>query len=83
MKDCHCWVKPPCRPLVGGSRLSEVLRLLLEYGKNCTGRVACLELGGKWVCNKITLGAFLVFFEGIIEDQLEVSGRWLGGGMIW
>jgi hypothetical protein len=44
------------------------LNLLLEHGENGTGRVARLELGGKWMCYEIILGALLVCFQGIIES---------------
>ena len=44
------------------------LDLLMKDGENGAGRVAGLELGGEWVCKKILLCAFFVFFQGIIEN---------------
>ena len=37
-------------------------------------RVTGLKLGGKWVGEKILLRAFFVYFQGIIENKLEVRG---------
>jgi hypothetical protein len=44
-------------------------------GKNGTGRIARLELGGERMCKEVVLRASLVFVHGIIEDQLKVRGR--------
>jgi hypothetical protein len=46
--------------------------LLLQDGKNGTGGIAKLELGGKWVYKEVVLRPFLVFVQGIIDDQLEI-----------
>jgi hypothetical protein len=44
------------------------LELLMNDGENGAGRIARLELGRKWMCKKIVLGAFFVPLQGIIED---------------
>jgi hypothetical protein len=46
----------------------EKLDLLMNEDENGTGRVARLELGGKWVCKEIALCAFFVGLQGIIEN---------------
>jgi hypothetical protein len=45
----------------------------LKDSENGVGRVAGLELGGKWMGKKITLGAFFIRFQGIIDDELEIG----------
>jgi hypothetical protein len=46
----------------------EWLELLMNYGENGAGRVARLELGGKWMCKKIGLCAFFILFQGVIKN---------------
>jgi len=75
-EDIHGRVEPLCPPLIGGSELTEPLDLLFEHGENVVRRVACLELGDEWMCCEVILCAFLVCFEGIIENELEVGGRY-------
>jgi len=58
-----------------------VLNLLLEHGENGGRRVACLELGGEWMCYEIILvapGPF-VYFQWILVDGILHKGRqiWL------
>ena len=74
IKGIHRWVQPSCLSLVGSSRLIELLNLLLEHGENGGRRVACLELGGEWMCYEITLGAPFVYFQCIMEHELKVRG---------
>ena len=52
--------------------------MLLKDGKNGTRGTAKLELGGEWVYKEVVLRLFLVFVQGVIDDQLEIRGR--GGG---
>jgi len=54
--------------------LVEVLDLLLKQVENAARRVAVLELGSEWVREKILLCAFVVLFQGGIENTLEVGG---------
>jgi hypothetical protein len=46
----------------------ELLDLLMNDGENGGEKVAVLELGDKWMSKKITLCAFFVGLQGIIED---------------
>jgi hypothetical protein len=49
--------------------------LLLKGGKNGARGIAKLELGGEQMYKEVVLRPFLVFVQGIIDDQLEVRGR--------
>jgi len=55
-------------------RLIEILDLLLKHDEDATRRIAGFELVSEWVFEKILLCAFLVLFQGIIENYLEVEG---------
>jgi hypothetical protein len=46
----------------------ESLELLMDDGENVAGRVARLELGDKWVCEKVPLRPFFVFLQGTIKN---------------
>jgi hypothetical protein len=52
----------------------ETLGLLMNDSKNGTGRVARLELGGKWMCKEITFRVLFVLFQSIIKDKLKIWG---------
>jgi hypothetical protein len=67
-------VQPFGQPFIATLRSIELLDLLLKNSKNAAGRVAGLELGGKWVGDKVLLGASLICFQGVIENQLEIGG---------
>lgn len=65
----HGWVEPICQPFVGP------LERFLEWmndGEYGAGRVASLELGGKWMNKEIESGAFFINVQGIINYQLEI-----------
>ena len=47
--------------------------LLVKDSENGTRRVACLQLGGEWMCEKILLCAPLVRFQRIMEYYLKVG----------
>jgi hypothetical protein len=46
----------------------EFLDLLMSDSENGAERVAVLELGDKWVREKIALCAFFVGLQGIVEN---------------
>ena len=52
-------------------RLVKFLDLVLKDGKDGGSRVACLQLRGKRVRDKVFLRLFLVRFQGSIENGLE------------
>jgi hypothetical protein len=49
--------------------------LTLKDCKNIAGRIARLELDGEGMCKEVVLGTYLIFVQGIIDNQLEVRGR--------
>ncbi len=57
VQDSHGRVKPFCQLIIVSL---ESLDLLINEGENGAGRVAVLELGGKWMCKKVALCALFV-----------------------
>ncbi len=57
VQDSHGRVKPLGQLIVVSL---ESLDLLINEGENGAGRVAVLELGGKWMCKKVALCALFV-----------------------
>ena len=51
----------------------------MKHSENGSRGVASLELGGKWMCEKVLLCLSFVLFQGIVEDELEVGRRGHGG----
>ena len=47
----------------------------MKHEENVPRRVAVLQLGGKWVGEKVVPGASFVRFQGTIEDCLKIGGR--------
>jgi len=75
MKDVHGWIQPFRQPLIAVLRLIEILNLLLKHGDYAARRIARFEPVSEWVLEEILLRAFLVRFQGIIEDLLEACRR--------
>jgi hypothetical protein len=65
MKDVHGGVQPL---RIAALRLVELLDLLLEHGEDAARRIAVLEPVSEWVLEEIHLCAFIVRFQGIIEN---------------
>jgi hypothetical protein len=65
MKDVHSWVQPL---RVAALRLIDLLDLFLKHGENAASRMAGFESVSERVREKILLCAFLVRFQGIIEN---------------
>ena len=65
MKDVHSGVQPL---LIVTLRLIELLDLLLKHGVNAASRIAGFEPVGKLVREKIASCAFIIRFQGIIEN---------------
>jgi hypothetical protein len=66
--DIHSWVEPFCQPFVGSLGQVESMDLLMKDGENGAGRVASLQLGGKWVREEIVFCYVSVCLQGIIKD---------------
>lgn len=73
--NIHRRVQPFRQAVIASSRLVEVLDLLSKNKENAVGSIAGLELGGKWVREKVLLCTFFICFQGITEILLKVGGR--------
>src|SRR6266702_266593 len=69
------WVKPSPQSLITAPGLLEPVDLVLKYGQNSRGRVACLELAGERMDGKILFGRFLVCLESIFKNDLKIGRR--------
>jgi len=67
-------VEPLGQLAIAAPRLIELLALLLKDGDDGAGRVACLELRGEWMHEKVLLCSPFVCFQGIIEYNLKIGG---------
>jgi hypothetical protein len=65
MNYIDSWVQPL---RIAALRLIECLDLLLKHCEKIAGRIAAFEPVGERVCEKIVLCAFIVRFQGIIEN---------------
>jgi hypothetical protein len=73
VKDIHSRVEPFCESILASSRVIELMDLLVKDSENGARRVACLQLGGEWMCEKILLCTPLVRFQCIMEYYLKVG----------
>jgi hypothetical protein len=55
----------------------------MNDGENGAGRLAGLELGGKWMCKEIAFCTLFVRLQGITKNLLEIWGRVGGGHGVW
>ena len=74
VKDVHGWAQPLGQSLVTTVRFVKCSNLILKYGEDGISRVAILQLGGKWMRQKVLLGLFLVGLDRGLEDRLEGRG---------
>ena len=70
-EDVDSWTQPLRQPLVATARFVKFSNLILKNDEDSGGRVANVQLGGKWMRKKVRLGLFLVGFQGGLEDSLE------------
>ena len=66
-------VKPSPQPLVTVPRLLKLVDLALKYGQNGCGRVACLELAGERMSDKILFGLYFICLDGFFKYDLEIG----------
>ena len=59
-KDVDRRIQPLGQPLIETPSLIELLHLILKDGQNGSGRVAAVQLGGKWMCEEVLFSLFLV-----------------------
>jgi hypothetical protein len=74
-EDIDRRVEPFGQAAIGTLRSIELLDLVLKHSSNVAGRFACLELDSERVVKKVFLCSSLIFFQGIIENLLELGGR--------
>ena len=70
-EDVHGWVQPLRQTLVTTARFVQDLNLALKDSNDSGGGVAGLQLGHKWMSDKVCLGLLFVGFEGRLEESLE------------
>jgi hypothetical protein len=68
-------VEPFGQAFIGTLRSIELLNLLLKHSSNAGGRIASLDLSSERVLKEVLRRASLIFFQGIIENSLEVRRR--------
>ena len=70
--------------LIAAPGFVELVDLVLEYGQNCRGGVAFIELGSKRMRGETLFSLFFIFLEGFFEDGVEIGsgyrGCWRLGG---
>ena len=57
--------------LIATVRFVKFSNLILKDGDDGGSGVAILQLGGKWMSEKVVLGLLLVGLYGCLEDRLE------------
>ena len=71
VKDVHGWAQPLGQSLIATVRFVKFSNLILKDGEYGFGRVAILQLGGKWMGEKVLLRLLLVGFESSFKYSLE------------
>ena len=76
--------KPSLQSLIAAPGFIELVDLVLEYGQNCRGGVAFIELVSKRMRGETLFSLFFIFLEGFFEDGVEIGsgyrGCWRLGG---
>ena len=65
--------KPFLQSLVAAPGLVKPVDLVLEYGLNCCGGVAFIELGSERMRDEMLSSLFFICLEGFFEDYIEVG----------
>ena len=73
-EDVHGWVQPLGQPFVTTARFVQDLKLVLKDSNDSGLGVARLQLGSKWMSEKVCLGLLLVGLESSLEECLEACG---------
>ena len=71
VEDVHGWAQPLGQSLIATVRSVKFPNLILKDGEYGVGRVAIMQLGGKWMGEKVVLGLLLVGLECSLEYSLE------------
>ena len=70
-EDVNSWAQPLGQSLIATVRFVKFSNLILKDGENGGSRVAILQLGGKWMSEKVLLSLLLVGLQGRLENSLE------------
>jgi hypothetical protein len=73
MKYVERWIQPCLQSLIIAPGLVELVDLVLKYGQNGRGRVACLELSGERMSREILLSLPFIFLEGFCKYDVEIG----------
>jgi hypothetical protein len=65
--------EPSPQSLISAPRLLELADLVLKYGQNVCGRVACSELASERMRGKILFGLCFICFEGFSKTTLKLE----------
>ena len=71
VEDVHGWAQPLGQSHISTVRFVKLTNLILKDDDYGVSRVACLQLGGKRMCEEVLLGLLLVGPQGSLEDSLE------------
>ena len=71
VEDVHGWAQPLGQSLIATVRFVKFSNLILKDGEYGFGRVAIMQLGGKWMGEKVLLRLLLVGLECSLEYSLE------------
>ena len=55
--------------------------LVLKYGQNVRGRVACSELAGERMGDEIFFGLYFIFLEGFVKNDIEIGRGYCRSGI--
>jgi hypothetical protein len=67
------WVKPSPQSLISAPRFLELADLVLKYGQNVRGRVACSELASERMGGEILFGLCFICVEGFVKNDIEIG----------
>jgi hypothetical protein len=73
IENVDCWVKPSPQPLITAPSLLELVDLVMKYGQNSCGSVACLELAGERMLGKVLFGLYFICLEGLFKNDIEIG----------
>ena len=71
VEDVHGWAQPLGQSLIATVRFVKFSNLILKDGEYGFGRVAIMQLGGKWMGEKVLFRLLLIGLECSLEYSLE------------
>jgi hypothetical protein len=71
VQDVHSRAQPLRQSVIAAARYVKFSNLVLKQRNDGASRVACLQLRGKRMCDKVFLSLILVRFQSSIENRLK------------